>query len=120
MDRRFALNAGEVVAPRLKIGFVQGISRGTNLKDDGVDVQLGAAIENGDGLGLLFVGRFAGLGRPVNIANGGDPSATKFAGAAGGSSALGMVVSEMPCDFMHPPNRIAVPSAANIVVMIRT
>ena len=54
--RSLAHFAGEIFRPRLKLRVVQRVARGPHLKQDGVELELHGAVENGEQLRLLLRG----------------------------------------------------------------
>ena len=70
--------AGEVFAPRLQLRGIERVAAGPHLEDDGVEPQCHGLVEQGNQFVLLLRRGQAGLGRPVNVANGGDPGSAKF------------------------------------------
>lgn len=74
-----ALDAGEVFGPRLDGGGIHGVADGAHLEKNGVEMELGGAVQQGDELRLLLGDGQAGLGRPVFVGHGGDPGGPEFA-----------------------------------------
>src|SRR5439155_329333 len=71
-------HAGEVFGPRLQVGVVKRVGGGADLKDDGVEMQGGAAVEDVEHLALLLIDGEPRLAGPVGVADAGDPGGAKF------------------------------------------
>jgi len=79
--------AGEILGPRLDPGIVEGVAAGTDLQQDGVEMQLSDAVEDGEEFLFLLSAAEAGTGGPVLVVYGGHPDAAKF--PRGGRRGLG-------------------------------
>ena len=83
--RREAHFACQECRPRLQFGIVQRVAAGADLEDDGVQVQLDGAVEDGNQLGFLPAGGQARTGGPIQILEARHPEAANSRSGAGGT-----------------------------------
>ena len=80
---RIDARAGKPLAPRFQRRAVQGVGIRAHLEKHGVQLQLGAGIQDVQQLRALGCSGEAGTGGPVNIMNGGYPCRAEFLGDSG-------------------------------------
>ena len=73
-----AILASQIVGPGLQGALIQGVGRGTDLKDDRIEPQHPDPIQDIDQFRLLLVGGYSRLGRPVDIGHGSHPDGTEL------------------------------------------
>ena len=74
-----ALLAGEVFAPGFEFAFVEGVGRGADLEDEGVEVELFCPCDDVVEVSLLGFDAVVAVGGPVDVVDGGDPGSAEFA-----------------------------------------
>ena len=71
--------AGEKGRPRLDFGIVKRVAAGADLEEDGVQMEEGGAVEDGEEFGFLLAGVQAGMGGPIEVLECRHPEAAEFA-----------------------------------------
>ena len=78
--RRHSLRAGQMLAPGVDIGLIEGVAGGADLQNDRVHAHLGAVVEDGVGFvhELFRVGRRCT--RVIEVIDGADPDGAEILG----------------------------------------
>ena len=84
-----ALFTREVARPGLESRGIQRVRLGTHLQHDRVHLQLGGAVQDGEKLKLLLLGREVGSRGPVHVPHGRDPHGTEFPHGFGRTQGIG-------------------------------
>ena len=71
--------AGEEGRPGFELRGIHGIAGRANLEDEGIEAQVSGFLDESEELGASLFGGETGFAGPVDIADGGDPCAAKFA-----------------------------------------
>ena len=80
ITRVLPLGAGEVLAPGLQAGLVEGVAAGAYLQEQGIEADACGRVAQAADLGLLLLGAEARFARPIDVGDGGDPGGAPLAG----------------------------------------